>query len=308
VNSQSSTCPDAETLAAWSDQGLTPVEQRQVDAHVAGCARCLAYVAAMAKSDPVTDQQPVRERAWLNWRWFAPLAAAVAATGLWFAVKTTPQVPTGATGATGAKGASDLPAVARSAEAGAAPLEARQQAPKATPQAARPSVAADAKDAAPVPAVPPPAASSAPASPATNESVATRALTAPMAMRQADAIPTRDIVSSDGTTRWRIRGATVERTTDAGATWTAQPTGAHAALAAGASPSADVCWIVGRAGTVILTTDGRTWTTVAFPETVDLLQVTAASGSRATVTTSDARRFTTDDGGITWKSGDVQDF
>ena len=45
-------------------------------------------------------------------------------------------------------------------------------------------------------------------------------------------------------------------------------TGATETLMAGSSPSPSVCWLVGPSGTVLLSTDGRSWRRVAFPETV----------------------------------------
>jgi len=72
-------------------------------------------------------------------------------------------------------------------------------------------------------------------------------------------------------------------------------------LTAGAAPSANVCWLVGRAGAVILSTDGRAWRRLTFPEQIDLTAVTAVDARTATVTTADGRRFETADGGRTWR-------
>ena len=84
-------------------------------------------------------------------------------------------------------------------------------------------------------------------------------------------------------------------------TWAAQQTGATADLTAGNSPSADVCWLVGRGGLVLRTTDGgRQWQRVPFPETVDIIAVAASNALNATVTSADGRRFQTTDGGRTW--------
>ena len=77
-------------------------------------------------------------------------------------------------------------------------------------------------------------------------------------------------------------------------------------LTAGAAPEPTVCWVVGRAGTVLVTTDGRTWQPVAFPEPVDLVAVQARDGRAATVITADGRTFRTADGGRTWAP--VQEF
>jgi len=109
------------------------------------------------------------------------------------------------------------------------------------------------------------------------------------------------IVSSSQASRWRIApGGAVERSTDGGGTWQPQETGATATLAGGASPSPSVCWLVGPTGTVLLSTDGRTWRRIAFPEETDLISVRATDEKIAGVTTSDGRTFSTRDGGLTW--------
>jgi hypothetical protein len=111
---------------------------------------------------------------------------------------------------------------------------------------------------------------------------------------------TKEIVSTDESTRWRITGGLVEKTTDGGRTWTRVATGVKAEFAAGAAPSPTTCWIVGTAGTVLLTTDGRTWEQLKFPEATDLSAVRATDARTATVTTIDGREFATIDGGNTW--------
>ena len=72
-------------------------------------------------------------------------------------------------------------------------------------------------------------------------------------------------------------------------------------ITSNSSPSPDVTWFVGRAGVVLLTTDGKTVTRVPFPETTDLTAVTASDARIAVVTTVDGRRFRTEDGGKTWR-------
>jgi hypothetical protein len=109
------------------------------------------------------------------------------------------------------------------------------------------------------------------------------------------------IVSSSQASQWRlVPGGTVERSTDGGSTWQAQETGATVTLTGGASPSPSVCWLVGPTGTVLLSTDGRSWRRLAFPEATDLISVRAADEKIATVTASDGRTFSTRDGGLTW--------
>lgn len=115
---------------------------------------------------------------------------------------------------------------------------------------------------------------------------------------------TRALTESPGPTRWRIVGGTrVERTANAGATWTALPIDPPLTtlLLAGVATSQSNCWLVGREGVVLVTTDGRTFRRVSVPEVVHLTAVTASDGMRATVTAVDGRTFSTIDGGITWK-------
>jgi hypothetical protein len=123
------------------------------------------------------------------------------------------------------------------------------------------------------------------------------------AARAADVAAT-EIVSPDPNVRWRIVGSAVQHSSNGGSTWEAASTGMAAELTAGAAPSASVCWLVGRAGVVLRTTDGRTWRRVPFPEMTDLSAVRAidADGNVASVSTADGRTFSTTDGGATWVS------
>src|SRR5438128_1302109 len=74
-----------------------------------------------------------------------------------------------------------------------------------------------------------------------------------------------EIASPDASIRWRIGAAgMVQRSSDGGATWETLSIGATEDLTAASAPSATVCWIAGRAGTVLLTTNGREWQRVAF--------------------------------------------
>jgi hypothetical protein len=99
--------------------------------------------------------------------------------------------------------------------------------------------------------------------------------------------------------RWRVNGVVVERSTDDGATWVRLPAEPGAQVLAIASPSANVAWFVGRAGTVLVFSDGA-WTRATFPESVDLTAVRAVSSREAQITTLDGRVFRTVDGGQTW--------
>ena len=113
--------------------------------------------------------------------------------------------------------------------------------------------------------------------------------------------PERIIVSSNPSTRFRVlRGGGVQRSADAGATWRTEVTGTTETLTAGSSPSPSVCWLVGPGGVILLSTDGRSWRRVAFPEAIDLRSVSATDEEGATVTTADGRAFVTTDAGRTW--------
>ncbi len=80
-----------------------------------------------------------------------------------------------------------------------------------------------------------------------------------------------------------------------------QQSGVTTDLTAGAAPSATVCWIVGRSGTVIRTTDGEHWTLVITPTMENLAAVSAADANDATITTAGGRSFATSDGGANWR-------
>lgn len=114
--------------------------------------------------------------------------------------------------------------------------------------------------------------------------------------------PSPIITSPDSATMWRLGPpGFIDRSTDRGESWQRQDTGVRAALAAGFSPSAAICWLVGRQGTVIRTLDGASWEVLASPAPVDLVRVTARDGLSATVTAVDGRTFETADGGRTWR-------
>ena len=69
-----------------------------------------------------------------------------------------------------------------------------------------------------------------------------------------------------------------------------------------------VCWLVGRGGVVLLSTDGRNWRRVAFPEATDLSAVQATDARAASVSSADGRTFSTTDGGVTWVRRPLQEF
>ena len=155
---------------------------------------------------------------------------------------------------------------------------------------------------APAPAAPPPASTVAGAT-AAESAIRGRAFgdTRALAAR-VTAPPTSDIRSPDGATRWRIVGGgrQIERTTNSGAQWETATLSSDGVVTTGVSPSPSVCWIVGRAGAIYVTTDGLRFVRVMFPESIDLIAVTATDARHATVMSADRRSFRTDDGGMSW--------
>ncbi|MGE3507898.1 MAG: zf-HC2 domain-containing protein [Vicinamibacterales bacterium] len=102
--------------------------------------------------------------------------------------------------------------------------------------------------------------------------------------------------------RWRVDGDRLEHRDDSGA-WEAVrlPSQVRAAsLMAGRRVNGAV-WLVGRAGTVVVSPNGSTFVLVTRPAQVDLSAVDAEDARAATVSAVDGRRFTTVDGGQTWR-------
>ena len=307
-----SACLDAETLAAWADEALDAGERSRVEAHAADCARCQAMLAAMVR----TMAEPAAAKA--PWRmpglaWLVPLTAA-AAVAIWIAVPNPsprqvsdggveavePAAPARAAAPAPANG----PAAAPAPESFEASADARER---------RQTAALDKKEAAPAEsnaltdnANKARAASplTAPASAADAGATAQLAAPSPSAPAARMAFSTRldvVVVSSNPSTRFRLLpGGGVQRSADGGATWRNEIVPVTEPLTAGSSPSPSVCWLVGPSGTVLLTTDGRSWRRLAFPEAVELRAVVATDHESATVTTADGRSFVTTDAGQTW--------
>ena len=324
-------CLDAEVMAAWADGGLSAEALRAVRAHVADCARCQVLAAVMTRLEPAEVPAAVPARRWLVW--LGPLAAAAGALAIWVLIPRQPAVfqegaaPQTQIAQAPAQTPAAPPAIAvprpaeertRPTDPAAPKLKAeRQNAPdlkrqvnekdaraanvaRADEQRDR-AAAADPKKTDARLAAPPAAAAPAAAVPPT-VGMAQAAADAGARREQvmAESRLSKEIVSADSAVRWRVQGSQVAKTVDAGKNWTPVTTGVTADLTAGASTSPTTCWLVGRGGVVLLTTDGSTWRRLEFPEAADLSAVRATDARSAVVTTVSGREYVTSDGGSTW--------
>lgn len=285
-------CLDAETLGAWTDGGLDPAAMAAVEAHVSTCARCQAMAGTMVRTASIlgTPGAPGTLGTMSLWKWWlAPLAAGVAAVTLWMVVPeqqklaTAPPQPEIATRAQTPAAVQSLPPAAPARDAAAAQAtdqlarrdnkaasgareNRRQEKPTEDSKeevAALQERAKLADAAAPAATAPPPAAPS---------PSATATLRAP---------------AEFGALRKNAGKIVV-------------PPGIE--VTEQSAPSDSVCWFVGRAGLVLLTTDaGATFTRVDLAEPLDIASVSATDARIATITTVSGRRFRTEDGGRTWR-------
>ena len=112
----------------------------------------------------------------------------------------------------------------------------------------------------------------------------------------ADATPVTAVVP-----HWRVLASgTAERLTDGGVTWSAVLIDPPAHITSGAAPTSAICWLIGRGGVVLVSTNGQPFVRVAPPTAADLASIRATNALDATVTTTDGRSFRTTDGGATW--------
>ncbi len=120
--------------------------------------------------------------------------------------------------------------------------------------------------------------------------------------RRARKAEQRIITAPGGKVLWSVGpSGLIFRSADGGQSWMQQASGVSADLVAGSVPSDTVCWVVGKNGTVLLTTDGERWKKVSSPTTADLAGV-SAEDARIAAVWSDARlpRYVTQDGGQSW--------
>jgi hypothetical protein len=123
------------------------------------------------------------------------------------------------------------------------------------------------------------------------------------------------IKAAGGQVYWRVAaGGKIEMSADVGKTWVKQSSGVTNDLITGSAPSEKVCWVVGKAGTLLMTVDGGAhWKQIVSPIQGELGGVQAIDAQHATVwaaianqsfakvkTVSTGRSFITTDGGNSW--------
>lgn len=113
------------------------------------------------------------------------------------------------------------------------------------------------------------------------------------------------IIAPEEPYSWRVwSGGKIEFSFDSSRTWEVQKSGVTTDLTGGSATSGKVCWVIGRAGTILLTTDrGKHWKKLASPIKEDVAGVYAQDAKRASIwTASHKQSFETNDGGVTWIS------
>jgi hypothetical protein len=120
-------------------------------------------------------------------------------------------------------------------------------------------------------------------------------------LRLATSIGEVTISAPGETVSWRVgQAGVIEFSSDAGKTWTLQPSGVTTDLLGGSAPSEKVCWIVGGAGTILRTTDAGThWQKIRPPVQDDIRTIVAVDARRVTISLTNGSYQTTD-GGATW--------
>jgi Photosynthesis system II assembly factor YCF48/Putative zinc-finger len=284
---------DPETLAAWADGGLDATAMASIESHVSSCPRCQAIAGVMTRSGPVVAVEP---RRWFRLPvWWIPIAAGAAAVTIWMVVPQQREIATAPPSAPAAVESSPVPAPAgnaitqRQAQDLAPSREDRRERAASTEKARDKltklqDAAPEKKEAGALAAAPPAAA-------------APSALQETMRMAPAPL----EISSSNASRRWRVVAAGIERTEDGGLTWALIRPSTGEIITGGVAPTGSICWLIGRSGIVLVTSDGASFARVPLHEAIDVTSVTATDARNATVTTVDGRRFRTDDAGRTWR-------
>ncbi len=114
---------------------------------------------------------------------------------------------------------------------------------------------------------------------------------------------TYSTASPDGSVVWYFGSQGVISRSENSAPASLVRSGIPSELLAGSAPSNDVCWIVGKSGTIMRTLDrGAHWQIVKPPLDTDFTGVSATDSNNATVVALYRHSYVTRDGGVTWSS------
>ena len=306
-------CLEPDEMAAWIDRQLTGSALAAADAHMANCPRCQAIAATVARTETIAEwATPERRSPWRWLTWAVPLTAAATVAMLVIAERRQPP-PAPQTRVDAPQAAESRAALPPTPPASGNEVNSKvlRDAKKDAKEEAAASNRTRSEAAAPsAPAAPPAATAPAPrqqAKAAQEKPARADELDQLSALSRLAQTGVLEIRSPDPAVRWRVTGAVVQRTVDAGSTWAAIAADITPQMTAGAAPSPAVCWLAGREGVVWLSTDGgATWYRAASPVTTDLSAIRATDARNAVVTTADGREFVTTDGGRTWLRRDLQ--
>jgi hypothetical protein len=335
---ETTSCVDGETLAAWTSGALRTADATRVEEHLADCERCQMMLATFARTEPVSPA-PIGWRQRWQMRWLVPLATAATVAAIWVMVpqRDVPEPPSSRTFVSSDRVLPAEPSAPTATPQRADQSQGFQQAPatkglvpnpagavvETIPVLKRPPIPNSGVPAAgtvPSPETvrdarareeaaesrPAAAAPAPPSSPAAVDAIAPKVAQERSAVTNQGTLAARFrasvplIQSPDDSMRWRIVAAGIELSTDRGASWKPLVLPTPAALTTGHSPASSVAWFVGRAGVIFVTADGSRLEKVPFPQAVDLMAVVAADDRVATVTTITGQRWRTTDRGVIW--------
>jgi hypothetical protein len=100
--------------------------------------------------------------------------------------------------------------------------------------------------------------------------------------------------------QWRVVEQAIQRSTDAGRTWGAEPAPPAEAITMGAAPSPEVCWMAGADGQVLRRSEDGTWVDVSPAPRISIVRLDVSTSLEAAVIRPDGTALKTADGGRTW--------
>ena len=106
--------------------------------------------------------------------------------------------------------------------------------------------------------------------------------------------------SPDARVQWRVVEEVIQRSTDAGRTWGAEPGPPAEAITMGAAPSPEVCWMAGADGQVLRRSEEGTWVDVSPAPRISIVRLDVSASLEAAVIRPDGTALKTADGGRTW--------